>query len=93
MTAEGVTAFNFESAFQQREPGYVQRDSEWPLVLKTSLGGGLVVAGIVKWFFPEFNGLLAGPVKTTIEHGELLGLISFIGGSIIFFMPTDLTKR
>ncbi len=71
----------------------MSKESEWALVLKTSLGMGLLVGGIGKYFFPEFNGLLSGPVKTSLEHGELMGLISLIGGAIIFFMPTDLTKH
>lgn len=71
----------------------MSKDSEWPLFLKTTLGIGLVVGGIGKYCFPEFNGLLDEPVKTSLEHSQLLGLIGFIGGLIIIFMPTDLTKH
>lgn len=71
----------------------MSKGSEWPLVLKVGLGIGMVVGGMMKLLFPEFNGFFSGPVKTSLEHNELMGLISLIGGVIIFFMPTDLNSR
>lgn len=38
--------------------------------------------------FPEFNGVFSGPVKTSIEHRELIGTIAFVGGLILFYMLT-----
>jgi len=56
---------------------------------KESLGIGLVVGGLGMYLFPEFTGVLSGPPKTSTEHRELIGTISFIGGLLLYFMPTE----
>ncbi len=56
--------------------------------VKDSLGIGLIIGGLVTYMFPEFNGLFGGPLTTTIEHREMLGLISFIGGVVVYFIPS-----
>ncbi len=43
--------------------------------------------------FPEFNGIFSGPVKPSIEHRELIGTIAFVGGLILFYMPTYDMKK
>ncbi len=55
--------------------------------VKDSVGIGLVIGGLGSYMFPEFNGLFGGPLKTTIEHREMLGLIAFIGGVVVYFIP------
>ena len=57
--------------------------------VKDAIGIGLAIGGIGTYLFPEFNGVFSGPIKTSTEHRELLGLLSFIGGVGIYFMKTD----
>ncbi len=62
------------------------------IALKQSLGLGLIVGGLGQYLFPEFTGVFGAAIKVSIEHRELIGTISFIGGLIIFYMPTDNCK-
>jgi hypothetical protein len=56
--------------------------------LKNGLSIGLIIGGALQYMFPEFNGAFSGPIKTSIEHRELIGTIAFIGGLILFYMLT-----
>jgi uncharacterized protein YjeT (DUF2065 family) len=56
---------------------------------KNNLGIVFFITGLLSYFFPEFNGFWADPLKITIAEGRLIGVISMIGGAILFFMPTD----
>lgn len=60
------------------------------LEIKHITGIGLAIGGLGHYIFPEFSGLFSAPIKTSIEHRELLSMISFIGGMILIYMPTDL---
>lgn len=53
---------------------------------------GLIIGGIGQYLFPEFTGVLGSPIKTSIEHRELIGTIAFIGGLILLYMPTDIKE-
>jgi hypothetical protein len=57
-------------------------------VLKNGLSIGLIIGGALQYLFPEFNGTFGQPIKTSIEHRELIGTIAFIGGLILFYMLT-----
>ena len=58
--------------------------------IKNGLSIGMIIGGIAQYLFPEFNGLFSSPIKTSIEHRELVAAIVFVGGLIIFYMPTDI---
>jgi len=56
--------------------------------LKNGLIKGMIIGGALQYLFPEFNGTFGQPIKTSIEHRELIGTIAFIGGLILFYMLT-----
>lgn len=62
------------------------------LAIKHSVSMGLIIGGIGQYLFPEFTGVLGSPIKTSIEHRELIGTIAFIGGLILLYMPTDMKE-
>lgn len=51
---------------------------------------GLIIGGDGQYLFPEFTGVLGSPLKTSIEHRELIGTLAFLGGLILFYMPTNI---
>ena len=59
---------------------------------KNSLGIGLIFGGIAQYAFPEYTGVFGSAIKTSIEHRELIGAIGFIGGLILFYMPTAIKE-
>lgn len=56
--------------------------------LKHGLSIGLIIGGASQYLFPEFTGAFGQPIKTSIEHRELIGTIAFIGGLILFYILT-----
>ena len=56
--------------------------------LKNGLSIGLIIGGALQYLFPEFNGAFGQPIKTSIEHRELIGTIAFIGGLVLFYILT-----
>lgn len=61
--------------------------------MKNALGIGLIIADILQYTFPEFNEIFREPVLTSNEHRELVGMIMFIGGLILFYMPSNTNKN
>ena len=53
---------------------------------------GLIIGGAGQYLFPEFTGLLGSPIKTSVEHRELIGTLAFLGGLILLYMPTELKE-
>jgi len=62
------------------------------LNLKYGVSMGLIIGGACQYLFPEFTGLFGSPIKTSIEHRELIGSMSFIGGLILLYMPTEIKE-
>ena len=62
------------------------------LRLKISFSVGMIIAGSLQYFFPEFTGIFGSPIKTSIEHRELIGILVFTAGMILFYMPTDIKE-
>jgi hypothetical protein len=60
--------------------------------IKHGLSMGLIIGGAGQYLFPEFTGVLGSPIKTSIEHRELIGTLAFLGGLILLYMPTDLKE-
>ena len=56
--------------------------------LKNGLSIGLIIGGALQYMFPESNGAFGQPIRTSIEHRELIGTIAFIGGLILFYILT-----
>ena len=56
--------------------------------IKYGLSIGLIGGGALQYLFPEFTGAFGQPIKTSIEHRELIGAIAFIGGLILFYILT-----
>lgn len=50
----------------------------------------MIIGGMGQYMFPEFSGAFGSPTKTSIEHRELIGTLAFVGGLILFYMPTDI---
>jgi hypothetical protein len=59
------------------------------LTIKIGLSIGCIIGGIGQYIFPEYTGAFGSPIKTSIEHRELIGAIAFFAGLILFYMPTD----
>lgn len=53
---------------------------------------GLIIGGGCQYLFPEFTGVFGSPIKTSIEHRELIGTLAFLGGLILLYMPSDLKE-
>ncbi len=60
--------------------------------IKNGLSMGLIIGGAGQYLFPEFTGAFGSPIKTSIEHRELIGTLAFLGGLILLYMPTDLKE-
>jgi len=56
--------------------------------LKNGLSIGLLIGGSLQYTFPEFTVAFGQPIKTSIEHRELIGTIAFIGGLVLFYILT-----
>lgn len=56
--------------------------------LKNGLSIGMIIGGAGQYMFPEFTGAFGQPIKTSIEHRELIGTIVFVGGLILFYILT-----
>lgn len=56
--------------------------------LKNGLSIGMIIGGAGQYMFPEFTGSFGQPIKTSIEHRELIGTIVFVGGLILFYILT-----
>ena len=59
--------------------------------IKNGVSIGLIFGGLISYAFPDISSLLSNR-QTSIEHKELIGIISFIGGVIIFYMPSNITE-
>jgi hypothetical protein len=57
--------------------------------MKQGLSIGLIIGGLLQYIFPDFNGLFGKSVTTSIEHRELVGVIVFIGGLLLFYLPSN----
>lgn len=60
--------------------------------IKNGASIGLIFGGLLNYAFPEIVSTLSS-TRTSIEHKELIGIISFIGGLIVFYMPTDVKEQ
>ena len=60
------------------------------ITIKNGLSIGMIIGGMGQYMFPEFSGAFGSPTKTSIEHRELIGTLAFVGGLILFYMPTDI---
>jgi len=60
--------------------------------IKIGLSMGLIIGGAGQYLFPEFTGVFGSPIKTSIEHRELIGTLAFLCGLILLYMPTDLKE-
>ena len=60
--------------------------------IKNGASIGLIFGGALSYAFPEIFSTLSS-TKTSFEHKELIGVISFIGGLIVFYMPTDVKEQ
>lgn len=63
------------------------------LEAKIGLSVGLMLGGLLSFFFPEFNGFFSDPLKITIAEGRIIGSILFVGGAVLLFMPSDLKQK
>ena len=62
------------------------------LDLKYGVSMGLIIGGACQYLFPEFTGVFGSPIKTSIEHRELIGTLAFLGGLLLLYMPSDLKE-
>jgi hypothetical protein len=60
--------------------------------IKNGASIGLIFGGMLSYAFPEIISTISS-TKTSIEHKELIGIISFIGGLIVFYMPTYVKEQ
>jgi len=60
--------------------------------IKNGVSIGLIFGGLISYAFPDISSLLSSR-QTSIEHKELIGIISFIGGLIVFYMPTHIKEQ
>jgi len=62
-------------------------------VLRIGLGIGLIVGGIVSWFFPKFQGVFFGPADVTTGEGRIIGAIFVVGGLLLCFLSPGESKE
>ena len=65
------------------------------LAIKQGVSIGLIIGGAGQYLFPDFFGLLGiihSPIKTSLEHRELVGTLAFLGGLILFYMPSEIRE-
>lgn len=53
--------------------------------MNKGIAGGLLVAGILSWYDPGFNGFWAEASNVSAGDGRIIGAIFIVGAAIVFF--------
>ena len=61
--------------------------------IKIGSSVGMIFGGLGQYLFPESISIFGSVSGTPIDHRELVGIVTFIGGIILFYMPTDYFPR
>ena len=49
----------------------------------------MLVAGLLSWFAPSFNGFLFEPSNVTDGEGRIVGAILTVGAAILWYIRAD----
>jgi uncharacterized protein YjeT (DUF2065 family) len=50
----------------------------------------MILGGLSQYLFPDSIAIIGSVSSTSIEHRELIGILTFFVGMILFYMPTDI---
>jgi hypothetical protein len=64
----------------------------WRILFSIKIGSsiGMILGGLGQYLFPDSIAIIGSVSSTSIEHRELIGILTFFVGMILFYMPTDI---